>query len=150
VDKEALSFNRKLGKQLKLFEYAHFVDVNYDRKYHTRHGLHLNIKGKEHVAKQPQTTIKAILNKSVKTVIPLNWKKSQLEDETRMCKNKGCNSHKEDLGTSFTCEERQSGRILPTLPSMQVRRPPASRSDDFLWQQLETQITQKCHIATWT
>jgi xylose isomerase len=83
MNKEVMNFNSKLGRHLKSFEYAHFVEVNYDRKHYTRHDLHLNIKGKEHVAKQLETIIKVILNKSKKTVIPLNWKKAQLKDEIR-------------------------------------------------------------------
>jgi RNase H-fold protein (predicted Holliday junction resolvase) len=31
VNKEIMNFNRKLGKHLKLFEYAHYIKVKYDR-----------------------------------------------------------------------------------------------------------------------
>jgi hypothetical protein len=110
-----MNFNRKLGKHLKSFECAHFVEVNYDRK-HTRHGLHLNIKGKEHVAKQLETIIKVILNKNEKIVTPLNWKKVQLKDKIRMCKNKGRISCKDDLEVSSTGDEKQLGKIPSTLP----------------------------------
>jgi hypothetical protein len=130
VNKEMMNFNRQLGKHLKSFEYAHFVEVNYDRKYYTRHGLHLNIKSKEHVIKRLETVIKVILNKSDKTVIPLNWKKAQLKDEIRRCKNKGRDSCK-DLGVLSSGEEKQLGKIPPTLPCKRIR--PPSRSDDFLW-----------------
>jgi hypothetical protein len=76
-----MNFNRKLGKHLKSFEYAHHVEIKCDRIYHTRHGLHLNLKGKEYVVKQLITSIETKLNKNEKTVIPLNWKKGQKKDK---------------------------------------------------------------------
>jgi hypothetical protein len=79
------------------------------------------MKGKEHVAKQ------------LETVIPLNWKKAQLKDEIRRCETKGRNSYKEDPGVLSSGEEKQLGKIQLTLTCKRIRRPPTSRSDDFLW-----------------
>jgi hypothetical protein len=44
LNKEVKNFNRKLDKHLKLLECAHYIEINYDRKHHTRHSLYLNAK----------------------------------------------------------------------------------------------------------
>lgn len=51
VNQEVKVFNRKLCKHMKFFDYASSVEVKFDRDHYNRHGLHLNIKGKEHSAK---------------------------------------------------------------------------------------------------
>jgi hypothetical protein len=117
VNKEVKNFNRKLGKHLKLLECAHYIEINYDRKHHTRHGLHLNAKGKEYVAKQLVSFIKDTSNKSEQTVLPLNWKMTQMKGEMRMCKSKNCISSKEDLEISSLDEGKQQGKIPTMLPT---------------------------------
>jgi hypothetical protein len=72
VNTEITNFNRKVGKCLKSFDHAHHIEINCDRKYHSRYGLHLNSKGKEYVAKQLVTFIEMKSNKNEQTVIPLN------------------------------------------------------------------------------
>jgi hypothetical protein len=128
VNKETMNFNRKLGKHLKSFVHAHYVEVNCDRKY-TRHGLRLNLKGKEYVAKQLITFIEMKLNKNEKTVIPLNWKKDKIEKGD----SKDRISAEEVLVTLSEDERKQHGKICSSLLSKRVRRQPANRSDDFLW-----------------
>jgi hypothetical protein len=49
VNKEIDSYNRRLGKHLKVFDCVHYLVINYDRKFHTSHGMHLNTEGKEYV-----------------------------------------------------------------------------------------------------
>jgi hypothetical protein len=51
VNKETDSYNRKPRKHLKVFDNVHYVVINYDRKFHTSHGRHLNAEGKEYVDK---------------------------------------------------------------------------------------------------
>jgi len=41
---------------MKAFEYALTVEVNYSRNHYTRHGFHLNNRGKELAARQLQAT----------------------------------------------------------------------------------------------
>jgi hypothetical protein len=54
-------FNQKLGKHLKVFSNAHYVEVDSNRDFYTRHGLHLNLKGKEHMARKTAMTITDVL-----------------------------------------------------------------------------------------
>jgi hypothetical protein len=95
--------------------------------------LDLNAKGKEYVAKQLVTLIKVQTNKSEQTVLPLDWKKTPRQDEIKKCKNKDHISSEEDLEIISVEIDKQQGKIPAMLFSKRLRRPPTSRSDDFLW-----------------
>lgn len=47
VNREIKVFNRKLCKYMKPFDYAFSLEVIFEREHYTRHGLHLNTKGKD-------------------------------------------------------------------------------------------------------
>jgi hypothetical protein len=63
VNQEVNVYHRKLKKHLKPFDNACVIDVDTDRDLFTRHGLHLNLKGKEKTASTIMKTIKTMLNK---------------------------------------------------------------------------------------
>jgi uncharacterized protein YdiU (UPF0061 family) len=117
VNKETMKFNRKLSKYLKSFEHAHYIEVKYDRKCHARLGLHLNAKGKEYVAKELVTFIKAQQNSSEQTVLPLHWKKTQRQDEIKKCKSREHITSKKHLAISFVEIDKQQGKMPATLQS---------------------------------
>jgi hypothetical protein len=73
VNEEVVTFKRKLSKYLMLFKHVHYMEVMYDRKFHTRQGLHLNAKGKEHAARQLVDYMKTQAIRREQTVIPLVW-----------------------------------------------------------------------------
>jgi hypothetical protein len=50
-------FNTKLQKQMKVSENTVFVNVDLSRHLFARHGLHINMKGKELAAKKTVSTI---------------------------------------------------------------------------------------------
>jgi hypothetical protein len=52
VNKEIDNYNRRLGKHLKGFDRVYYKVINYERKFHAKHGMHLNTTGKEYVASQ--------------------------------------------------------------------------------------------------
>ena len=69
VNKEVKVCNRKLKKYLKVLNNVHILEVDTDREFYTRHGLHMNQAGKEQVAYKIMNTIKTIL--SEKKSIPI-------------------------------------------------------------------------------
>jgi hypothetical protein len=73
VNNEIVSYNRRLGKCLKVFDSVHYLMINHDRKFHTRHSMHLNTTGKEYVARQIVSSIGTISSKQDVYVIMLNW-----------------------------------------------------------------------------
>jgi hypothetical protein len=79
------------------------------------------------------TLIKVQPNKSEQTVLPLDWKMTPRQDEIKKCKNKDRISSEEDLEIISVEIDKQQGKLPAMLLSKRPRRPPASRSDDFLW-----------------
>jgi hypothetical protein len=49
VNEEIKIFNRKMHKIMKLENNVKILDIKLDRSCYTRHGLHLNVTGKEKV-----------------------------------------------------------------------------------------------------
>jgi hypothetical protein len=47
---EIQDFNTNLGKRAKLLSHVDLVEMNFNRKYFTEHGLHVNNVGKEGLA----------------------------------------------------------------------------------------------------
>jgi hypothetical protein len=56
------------------------IDVNTDRDLHTRHGLHLNSKGKECSVNQIVKVTDNLLNVSQKKPLVLNWEEEEERD----------------------------------------------------------------------
>jgi hypothetical protein len=55
VNNEINVFNRKLLKLMKPYKYVLIVTADTDRKFFTRHGLHMNNLGKEKNASKVST-----------------------------------------------------------------------------------------------
>jgi hypothetical protein len=58
VNVEWKSFNRKLSKYMQPFKHAPVVEIYCNRSYCTRHGLHLNYKGKEFLLSKSREKLK--------------------------------------------------------------------------------------------
>jgi hypothetical protein len=56
-------YNRKLKKHLKVFNNSCVIEVDSDRDLFTRHGLHMNPKGKEQIAMKIAKTIKIMVKR---------------------------------------------------------------------------------------
>jgi hypothetical protein len=61
VNNEIRSFNMKLMKHVKTINHTTVLETNTKRKCYTLHGLHLNGRGKEKVAKQIAAQLATIL-----------------------------------------------------------------------------------------
>jgi hypothetical protein len=146
VNKEAEVFNRKLGKLVKAFKHTALIKLDLNRELFTKHGLHMNGKGKELVAKKIMSTIKHMLRKQIEEPICMTWK----EDEVKKSQEKQKNHIYEEERTSLEsnegrvntqectafqkdrCQEvKQDGTT--TISSRRLRKPPTTRRDDFLW-----------------
>jgi hypothetical protein len=77
VNQEIKVFNRKLGKYMKNFDHASSVEVKFDREQYTRHGIHLNKKGKELAMNRLVTVIKGTFVKNKRIPISVIWKERQ-------------------------------------------------------------------------
>jgi hypothetical protein len=63
VNKGIEVLNRRLGKLVKAFEDTTLIKLDLNRELFTKHGLHMNDKGKELVAKKIISAIKYMLHK---------------------------------------------------------------------------------------
>jgi hypothetical protein len=76
VNNEVATFNRKLIKLMKPYKHVTVVRIDLDRKFFTRHGMHMNNLGKETMALEMANKATSILLKQGK-VISLQWKNVQ-------------------------------------------------------------------------
>jgi hypothetical protein len=74
VNKEVGKFNSKLRKCMKIYENAEVIKVNAERKYYTRHGQHMNVTGKELMAKNIIEAIQHLLKPCKRTPLVMKWK----------------------------------------------------------------------------
>jgi hypothetical protein len=71
VNSEVKTLNRKLVKLTKPFKHFTVVKVDHDRKFFTRHGLHMNNLGKERIALKIASAVTTILRNETEEPISL-------------------------------------------------------------------------------
>ena len=113
VTSEVTTYNKKLHKRMKMFEYAKVLDSEAQREHFTRHGLHMNTMGKELMAQRITDQIRKTLSVRKTPPIVLKWR----QDFT-------------DSGQEGT--EAQE-KVTHSRTSGRKRKQPASSGDDFLW-----------------
>jgi hypothetical protein len=132
VNKEVKVFNRKLSKQLKVFDYAFSVELNCARDHYTRYGLLLNIKGKEYSANQIVSTINGIFSVTKTPPIPVNRTVNQVQIRSS---SSGGNKYQDDCqlpSDSPGCDDLEHSEAkLTILPTERSRIPPSKRSDEM-------------------
>jgi len=80
VNDEAKVYNRKLKKHLKAFDNTCILEVDTNLDLFTRHGLHMNPKGKEHMAKKIVMAFQGVLNGKNSNTIPMKNKEDLRTD----------------------------------------------------------------------
>ena len=75
VNSEVLRYNKQLGKRVKQFNNVKILETNLERKYFTKHGLHLNSSGKECISQRLATKVKDFFHTDHRSPIYLQWKK---------------------------------------------------------------------------
>jgi hypothetical protein len=74
VNREVQTFKRKLTKLMKPFEHVSVVKLGLGRESCTRHGQHLNNRGKEKAALKIAQVVTTILHEQRNEPISLHWK----------------------------------------------------------------------------
>jgi hypothetical protein len=148
VNKEVEVFNRKLRKQMKVFENIALITLNLNRDLFTKHGLHLNNKGKELAARKIVSSIKHMLHKKTKEPIYMTWKDDYVKGTQENLNSQEYqvrgheeerNSPEKERGMSDSQDLQADRRqdlnedVTTTVPSKRIRKPPVTRKDDFLW-----------------
>ena len=100
-NEEGRAFTRKLNKLVKNFDNVSLLSIEFHRRLYTYHGLQMNIKGKEAIAKGILAVLLAIVGKhNVNDPICLAWK----DDLTKH----SCFLHEEDTA-QVRCEGENQG-----------------------------------------
>lgn len=142
VNEEVKVYNRKLKKCLKTCENTEILEIDSNRDLFTKHGLHLNSKGKDQIAEKIAQTIKIRLNRKMKEPITLKDRdilRAPNKDTERMVETIQTGGKEVQL-----TQEVQLGSIPDQegdkLPPKRIRKPPNTRHNDFLW--LDRKINQ--------
>ena len=144
VNHEVKFYNRKLRKHLKVHDNVCVVEVDNKRELYTRHGLHMNLKGKELIAHKIIKTIKAMLDKKKSVPIKLNYKgdlerannvtegvtiTKEPETEQDNTKKVRQSNTETDTNPTDTLSTDNAGNRLPN----RQRKATKTLSKDFLW-----------------
>ena len=142
---EIQAFNTKLSKIAPLFSDVTLIEIDFNRKYFTKHGLHLNNAGKEWLAKLIASKTDKLISDIIKTkpVIALNWKEG-----TNIVSINITNNHKPKLILTeddfskvlvspiqiHNIQGNKTDSELLRKTSSMHKKTPVTRSKDFLWQ----------------
>jgi hypothetical protein len=139
VNKEVEKYNRRLRKHMKVCENTEVIKVDLDRRGFTKHGQHMNAKGKELTAKRIAVAIKHTLKVYKKTPISMQWK----EDSSN--ENQSLREAKNGVGEGRDPIENQNNSVsvennrrrledeTAMKASRRCQKIPVTRRDDFLW-----------------
>ena len=72
VNKEIAAFNNSLRNRMKRFSKVDVIDVTNEREFYTRHGQHLNSRGKENMATKIAQNIESLVEKKANP-ISMKW-----------------------------------------------------------------------------
>lgn len=150
VNREVESFNKKLGKRLQRFDKVEMIEVIKERACYTKHGQHLNTRGKEVMAKQIAATIERVLKKKVEPIsmkwvneiVTKNQEHQALQEKTKNNLEDKENKGNSTLGGKISHknqgikQESDGVNILDTVSTRSPkrrRRQPLTRNNDFLW-----------------
>jgi hypothetical protein len=101
INMETLAFNRRLGKLTNTMLHVKLHDLTLDRDEFTRHGLHLNSKRKEKIARTIRQHLVNLLNRQDRNVLRLPWIDVNEDSNTQLQADDsgGVRSSKVDVNT---------------------------------------------------
>ena len=120
VNKEIEVFNRKMQKMMKVNSNVRVINANLSRSEFTRHGMHLNVSGREKMAIFLGQNVKTILVKHNEAPIMLKWKGHEELNQVEVKKN-------------FVNEVNSEIANKEVRVSKRQKRNPVNRNKDFLW-----------------
>ena len=135
INDEVKVYNRKLKKYLKVCENTQIIEIDSNREQFTKHGLHLNLKGKDQIARKIVQTIKVMLNRKMSDPIMLKDNEElrihsevteRIAEVTQIEVKEAHLIHEDQVrDTQDQTEDK--------LPSKRARKPLTTRHEDFLW-----------------
>jgi hypothetical protein len=139
VNKEVEKYKSRIRKHMKVHQNATVLHVNFDRSGFTKHGQHMNIMGKELMAKRIVEAIKRTFKVCNKKPINMKW------SEYLSIENQGTGEPTDGAGEGRDPTENQNDSAevednsrrqeneIGAMASGRIRKTPVIRTDDFLW-----------------
>jgi len=75
VNKEVIAYNRKVSKWMKQYEHVKLIDCDLQRKCFSRHGMHMNLTGKELMSQRIMAHINELFQRRKPPLLPYNGSK---------------------------------------------------------------------------
>jgi hypothetical protein len=119
VNTEVVKFNRQIKKIVKPYSKVHLLETNLDRNHFTKHGMHLNYKGRDLNAQQLALIVEKIFRKEQPVPIAIPWDvppmvpndmNTQEKDEAAAAKVEMKRPKPED--SALTCPVQQSSEVI--------------------------------------
>jgi lysophospholipase L1-like esterase len=161
VNAEVLKFNRQIKRIAKLYSHMHLLEPNLDRSHFTVHGMHFNYKGKAQSAKNLAELVKKIFSKEQLVPIATPWDApskapfnnqplSPAEQDVDPNSSPARSAHQNNLreppqestiivnptkitDLTVTNTEESASVTESSRSSNRSKKPPVTRSNDFLW-----------------
>ena len=137
------AFNQKLNNIVQRFSHVSVVEMCSERRFYTRHGLHMNLQGKEMFAKRTASKIKQLLElpNKPKQIIPLPSKEDLLTLSQTLSTDitvKELPIVKEiaespDLGNISSSKPTPVSSDTHLRSSTRNKKVPCTMTTDFLW-----------------
>jgi hypothetical protein len=117
---------------MKVFENTELINFDLDRSGFTKHGQHMNAKGKELVASRIAADIKHTLKVCKKTVIIIKWK------EVSSKENQGLGEARNSVGDGRDPIKNKNDSVSvennnSSMEQVETAMKAVTRRGDFLW-----------------
>lgn len=154
VNREVKIFNNNLRNRLKRFNNVEMIEVTSERELYTKHGQHLNSRGKETMANKIALSIENVLKRKVDP-INMKWQEDDGVDSQKQIEP----THEKSASDCTTTDNNLISNIMEksdinnlagedtildtktstagnetNRSSNRARKIPASRYSDFLWE----------------
>jgi len=140
VNSEVIRFNKQMRKRMIQFNIVKILETDIERKYFTKHGLHLNSSGKEYIAIRLATVVKSLFHVERMSPISLQWKEDSPVSSNKVESTPQIqppHSPKESSTNENSIESEPNDRTqamhMEEKKSNRTKKAPLTRSDDFLW-----------------
>jgi len=150
INEQIDSFNKKLHKVIKSFMHVKLIKVTTNREDFTKHGLHLNSRGKEKMSKKLLKHLSTPQKKKVAEAIHLPWKSESTVEDIQTVKTVKPNnvpnisigaSDRKDTDIQNVQQGDNHGIGNNSISSIKEisrnlkpqRNCPKVKNDDFLW-----------------
>jgi hypothetical protein len=105
------------------------LETDLDRKYFTKHGLQLNLSGKEQISPKLAAVIREFFNRSHLPSICMQWENPSLDGLNRRASKSERSKLLPEAKTLVSTDEMGK----PSQLSKRQRKNPSFRNPDFLW-----------------